>query len=50
MRYMVVGGAPLAPKTQEFISAALCCPIAIGYGMTETASIGALSLGKLQED
>ena len=47
MRYLVVGGAPLAPKTQEFVSAALCCPVAIGYGMTETASTGAMTLREL---
>jgi long-chain acyl-CoA synthetase len=46
IRYLVVGGAPLAPQTQEFISTCLCCPVSIGYGMTESAATGAMTFGK----
>ena len=43
IRTVISGGAPLNPKTQEFLRLALCCPIQQGYGLTETTSCGALS-------
>lgn len=36
MRGICSGGAPLADKTQEWISVVLGVPVAQGYGMTET--------------
>lgn len=39
LRILVSGGAPLAPETQEYVTAVLA-PIAQGYGATETCGIG----------
>jgi len=36
-KILISGGAPLAKKTQEFIEAAFC-PVAQGYGATETTA------------
>eukprot|EP01071_Lankesteria_metandrocarpae_P012614 Lankesteria_metandrocarpae@DN6096_c0_g1_i1.p1 len=36
LRYMVVGGAPLAPEIQERMAVIFCCPLLEGYGLTES--------------
>lgn len=46
MRGMVSGGAPLNPKTQEFIRLSLSCPVIQGYGLTETCAAGTVSARK----
>ena len=38
VRGMLSGGAPLNPKTQEFLRQCLCCPVIQGYGLTETCA------------
>jgi len=38
IRFILAGGAPLAPETHQFIRAVLCCPVLQGYGLTETCS------------
>ena len=40
---MVSGGAPLSPKTQEFMNIVLGTPILQGYGLTETCVGGTLT-------
>ncbi|KAK1788096.1 hypothetical protein P4O66_015957 [Electrophorus voltai] len=42
VRLMLCGGAPLSADTQRFIN--ICfCPVAIGYGLTETCGAGTIS-------
>ncbi|TKX26597.1 long-chain-fatty-acid--CoA ligase [Elsinoe australis] len=41
LRICMVGGGPIAKDTQRFISMAIA-PMIIGYGLTETAAMGAL--------
>uniref|UniRef100_A0AAY5EGH9 long-chain-fatty-acid--CoA ligase n=1 Tax=Electrophorus electricus TaxID=8005 RepID=A0AAY5EGH9_ELEEL len=42
VRLMLSGGAPLSADTQRFIN--ICfCPVAIGYGLTETCGAGTIS-------
>lgn len=43
IRAVLSGGAPISPKTQEFLRLALCCPIQQGYGLTETGCAGTIS-------
>jgi long-chain acyl-CoA synthetase len=38
LRFMLVGGAPLSPETQEFAANCLDCKIFQGYAATETAA------------
>jgi len=38
LRFILAGGAPLAPDTHRFIRATLCCPVLQGYGLTESCS------------
>lgn len=38
IRFILAGGAPLAPETHRSLRAALCCPVLQGYGLTETCS------------
>lgn len=38
IRFILTGGAPLAPETHQSLRAYLCCPILQGYGLTETCS------------
>ena len=38
LRAIVTGGAPLSPRTHEYIIACMCCPMLQGYGLTETAA------------
>ena len=40
--WSMYGGSALSEETQRFICAAIC-PIASGYGLTETSAMGALS-------
>ncbi|XP_072532761.1 long-chain-fatty-acid--CoA ligase 4b [Salminus brasiliensis] len=42
VRLMLSGGAPLSPDTHRFINVCFC-PIAIGYGLTETCGAGSIS-------
>jgi long-chain acyl-CoA synthetase len=46
LRFMAVGSAPLAPETQKFIRTTLCCPVVLGYAMTESASCGTMAVSK----
>ena len=46
LRMMLSGGAPLSPETEEFMNVCFCCPVAQGYGLTETAAGGTLTSGK----
>ncbi|KAF6040391.1 ACSL3 [Bugula neritina] len=43
LRAMISGGAPLNPKTQEFLRVCLCCPVIQGYGLTETCASGTVA-------
>lgn len=43
MRFMLCGGAPLAPDTQRFINVCIGTPIGQGYGLTETCGGAAFS-------
>eukprot|EP00892_Ulva_mutabilis_P009905 jgi/Ulvmu1/7287/UM035_0075.1 len=38
VRLVVSGGAPLANHVEEFLKVTLCCPVAQGYGLTETCA------------
>lgn len=42
LRICMSGGGPLSRNTQQFISTTIC-PLIIGYGLTETAGMGALN-------
>jgi len=46
VRFMAVGSAPLAPETHEFIRTVLCCPVNLGYAMTESSSCGSFAVCK----
>lgn len=46
VRFMAVGSAPLAPETHEFIRTVLCCPVCLGYAMTESSSCGSFAVCK----
>lgn len=43
IRFMLCGGAPLAPDTQRFINVCIGAPIGQGYGLTETCAGAAFS-------
>lgn len=43
IRFMLCGGAPLAPETQRFINVCIGAPIGQGYGLTETCAGAAFS-------
>ncbi|KAG2445761.1 hypothetical protein HXX76_000366 [Chlamydomonas incerta] len=38
LRLVVSGGAPLSPAVESFLRSALCCPVAQGYGLTESCA------------
>jgi long-subunit acyl-CoA synthetase (AMP-forming) len=38
IRFVLSGGAPLAPETHKFMKTTLCCPVLQGYGLTETCA------------
>lgn len=38
IRFVLSGGAPLAPETHKALKNALCCPVLQGYGLTETCA------------
>ncbi|XP_002163162.2 long-chain-fatty-acid--CoA ligase 4 isoform X1 [Hydra vulgaris] len=40
LRFMLCGGAPLSPETEEFLNICFCCPVGQGYGLTETCAAG----------
>jgi long-chain acyl-CoA synthetase len=42
LRICMSGGGPLSRDTQQYISTTIC-PLIIGYGLTETAGMGALN-------
>uniref|UniRef100_A0A8C1UXU5 long-chain-fatty-acid--CoA ligase n=1 Tax=Cyprinus carpio TaxID=7962 RepID=A0A8C1UXU5_CYPCA len=42
VRLMLSGGAPLSASTQRFINVCFC-PVAVGYGLTETCGAGTIS-------
>eukprot|EP00753_Platysulcus_tardus_P001516 PLAT11372.7.p1 GENE.PLAT11372.7~~PLAT11372.7.p1 ORF type:complete len:690 (-),score=389.79 PLAT11372.7:267-2336(-) len=42
LRLILSGGAPLSAETQKFINVAIGCPVAQGYGLTETTGCGTL--------
>uniref|UniRef100_A0AAY4AKN4 long-chain-fatty-acid--CoA ligase n=1 Tax=Denticeps clupeoides TaxID=299321 RepID=A0AAY4AKN4_9TELE len=43
IRMMLSGGAPLSPATQYFINVCFCCPVAQGYGLTETSGAATIT-------
>uniref|UniRef100_A0A8C2ET36 long-chain-fatty-acid--CoA ligase n=1 Tax=Cyprinus carpio TaxID=7962 RepID=A0A8C2ET36_CYPCA len=42
VRLMLSGGAPLSASTQRFMNVCFC-PVAVGYGLTETCGAGTIS-------
>jgi len=44
MRLIISGAAPLPAVHQEFLKVCFGCPVLQGYGLTETAAAGAVSL------
>lgn len=38
VRLLISGGAPLASHVEQFLRVAMCCPVAQGYGLTETCA------------
>jgi len=42
VRVMLSGGAPLSPETQMFMKVVFSCPVAQGYGLTETCGGGTI--------
>lgn len=47
IRIMLSGGAPLNAETQRFMNICFCCPVAQGYGLTETCGAGCVCDGKI---
>ena len=45
LRFMLCGGAPLSPETEEFLNICFCCPVGQGYGLTETCAGGTVCAG-----
>jgi len=43
VRVMLSGGAPLSPETQMFMKVVFSCPVAQGYGLTETCGGGTIT-------
>ncbi|XP_025080298.1 long-chain-fatty-acid--CoA ligase 4-like isoform X2 [Pomacea canaliculata] len=43
IRMMLSGGAPLSGTTQRFMHICFCCPVAQGYGLTETCGAGTVA-------
>jgi len=43
LRYVLSGGAPISPETQQFLTTAVC-PVIQGYGMTEGTAVIAIQL------
>ncbi|GBF99011.1 hypothetical protein Rsub_11815 [Raphidocelis subcapitata] len=41
---IISGGAPLAPRVQEFVQIAMCCPVIQGYGLTESCAASFVTL------
>ncbi|PNH07990.1 Long chain acyl-CoA synthetase 5, partial [Tetrabaena socialis] len=42
VRLVVCGGAPLAPRVEDFLRVTLGCPVMQGYGLTETCAASML--------
>lgn len=38
VKWVVSGGAPLAPHIEEFLRVAMCAPVVQGYGLTESCA------------
>lgn len=47
IRMMLSGGAPLSGTTQRFMHICFCCPVAQGYGLTETCGAGTVAASRL---
>lgn len=43
VRMMLSGGAPLSGTTQRFMQICFCCPVAQGYGLTESCGAGTVA-------
>lgn len=43
LRLMLSGGGSLEPATEEFFTTVFCCPLAQGYGLTETCAAGTIN-------
>ena len=43
VRFILSGGAPLAPATQSLLQVVFGCPVLQGYGLTETCCAGTLT-------
>ena len=41
VRFILTGGAPLSPETEEFTTVSFCSPVGQGYGLTEACGAGA---------
>jgi len=42
VRFILTGGAPLSPETQDYIRVCMGCPVMQGYGLTETSACATL--------
>ena len=43
LKFLLVGGAPLAPKSHEFVRTVLGVKLVQGYGLTETVAVASIS-------
>ena len=43
LKFLLTGGAPLAPKSQEFVRTVLGVKLVQGYGLTETVAVASIS-------
>ncbi|KAH3746281.1 Long-chain-fatty-acid-CoA ligase [Pelomyxa schiedti] len=48
VKRIMCGGAPLSAMSHKFFECCFCCPVQIGYGLTETC--GVVTLKPLQDD
>jgi long-chain acyl-CoA synthetase len=44
LKFVASGSAPLSPRVEEWVRAALCCYAGQGYGLTETCAVTCVTI------